>query len=246
MQKISLLSARHAASRPTLIACLRKDGTEFTVKALREVRISTGNFNSPKILELLHFRSPDILGEFNTPGVVNHPNVGKNFQNHPLKGVIFEVQEFNITRDDLMRHVPEVIAAVENDQTRQLGPFIIGGNYSSALLPFPDFTKPDTCPDDRATILAATVPDYSDPSSADPATFVHSILQTPREATGGYFTHSAQEIFKGFGVESQVVDQKFSEKYIPTCAFYCTRCRAVSVTSHPPTPLSLPSWTHAI
>ncbi|OOF90916.1 GMC oxidoreductase [Aspergillus carbonarius ITEM 5010] len=119
-----------------------------------------------------------------------------------------------------MRHVPEVIAAVENDQTRQLGPFIIGGNYSSALLPFPDFTKPDTCPDDRATILAATVPDYSDPSSADPATFVHSILQTPREATGGYFTHSAQEIFKGFGVESQVVDQKFSEKYIPTCAFY--------------------------
>ncbi|PYI02594.1 glucose-methanol-choline oxidoreductase-like protein [Aspergillus sclerotiicarbonarius CBS 121057] len=196
-----------------------KDDTEFTVKALREVIISAGTFNSPKILELSGIGSPTILEKSNIPVVVRNPNVGENLQDHPLSGISFEVQDFINTKDDLMRQVPEVLgAAMEDYKTRQFGPFTIGGNYSSALLPLIDFSKPNTGPNDLATVLAATVPDSSDPFSAELAAFVRSILQSPREATGGYFTYPAQADFKGSGADSQVIQSKFPENYITICA----------------------------
>ncbi|PWY65670.1 alcohol oxidase [Aspergillus sclerotioniger CBS 115572] len=157
--------------------------TEFTVKALREVIISVGIFNSPKVLELSGIGSLDTLEKFNTPVVVDNPNVGENLQDHPLPGVIFEVQVFINTKDNLMR------------------------NYSSTLLPLSDFSKPDTGSEDLATILAATVPDSS---SADFAAFIRSILQNPREATGGYFTYPARRNSKG---------SSFPENYITICSF---------------------------
>ncbi|PWY69652.1 glucose-methanol-choline oxidoreductase-like protein [Aspergillus sclerotioniger CBS 115572] len=195
-----------------------KDNSVFTVTALREVILCAGAFNSPKLLELSGIGSRTILESFNLPVIIDNPSVGENLQDHVLAGLSFEVEDFINTKDDLMRRVPEVLgAAMESYHARQFGPFTIGGNYSSALLPLPDFSDPTTGSDELATVLATTVPDSSDPFAADLASFVRSLLENPREATGGYFTYPAQSDFKGSGAAMRTIQSKLPENYITIC-----------------------------
>ncbi|GAB1207476.1 hypothetical protein APSETT445_006196 [Aspergillus pseudonomiae] len=183
-----------------------KDNSIFTVTARREVILSAGTFNSPKILELSGIGSRTILESFDIPVIIDNPNVGENLQDHPLAGLSFEVQDFIKTKDDLMRRVPEALsAAMESYKTHQFGPFTIGGNYSSALLPLPDFSNPGTGSDELATVLAMTVPDSSHPLAAVLASYARSLLENPKEDTGGYFTYPAQSDFKGSGADVQVI-----------------------------------------
>ncbi|KNG84351.1 hypothetical protein ANOM_009493 [Aspergillus nomiae NRRL 13137] len=196
-----------------------KDNGIVTVTARREVILCAGTFNSPKILELSGIGSRTILESFNIPVIIDNPNVGENLQDHPLAGLSFEVQDFIKTKDDLMRRVPEALsAAMESYKMHQFGPFTIGGNYSSALLPLPDFSNPSTGPDELATVLAMTVPDSSHPLAADLASYARSLLENPQEATGGYFTYPAQSDFKGSGADVQVIQSKLPENYITICA----------------------------
>ncbi|GAB1198538.1 hypothetical protein APSETT444_007861 [Aspergillus pseudonomiae] len=98
-----------------------KDNSIFTVTARREVILSAGTFNSPKILELSGIGSRTILESFDIPVIIDNPNVGENLQDHPLAGLSFEVQDFIKTKDDLMRRVPEALsAAMESYKTHHL------------------------------------------------------------------------------------------------------------------------------
>ncbi|PWY86725.1 alcohol oxidase, partial [Aspergillus heteromorphus CBS 117.55] len=200
-----------------------KDNSIFTVTSNREVILSAGTFNSPKLLELSGIGSRGALETLNIPVIIDNPNVGENLQDHVLSGLSLEVEDFIATKDDLMRRVPEVLsAAMESYKTRQFGPFTIGGNYSSALLPLPDLSSSE----ERATILATTttttntpLPTHTDPFAANLTSFVRSVLTTPTEPTGGYFTYPAQSDFKGSGLSTQTIESKFPENYITICAF---------------------------
>ncbi|PHH74103.1 hypothetical protein CDD82_5103 [Ophiocordyceps australis] len=194
-----------------------KDGESRTVQARRQVVLSAGAFNSPKILELSGIGSRALLAQHNIPLVVDNPNVGENLQDHVLAGISFQVQDFISTKDDLMRRVPEVVgAAMDEYKTRQFGPFTVGGNYSSALLPVPDFSRPGSGAAELSTLLDA-IPsslDSTKPFQAELADFVRCLLTNPQEATGGYFTYPAQSDFKGSGTGQEIIRTKFPENYI--------------------------------
>ncbi|KJZ72364.1 hypothetical protein HIM_08290 [Hirsutella minnesotensis 3608] len=194
-----------------------KDGESQTVKARKEVILSAGAFNSPKILELSGIGSRALLDEHKIPVLVDNPNVGENLQDHVLAGISFEVQDFINTKDDLMRRVPAVMSAAMNDyKARQFGPFTVGGNYSSALLPVPDFSSPETGASELSSVLdsISSSIDSNKPFQTELAEFVRSLLTNPEEATGGYFTYPAQSDFRGSGTGEEITRTKFPENYI--------------------------------
>ncbi|KAK2606237.1 hypothetical protein QQS21_003408 [Conoideocrella luteorostrata] len=181
----------------------------------KEVILSAGAFNSPKILELSGIGSRALLDKYKIPVVVDNPNVGENLQDHVLAGISFEVQDFINTKDDLMRRVPEALGAAMNDyKTRQFGPFTVGGNYSSALLPVPDFSSPQSGASELSTVLDTIPSSPTQPFQAELAEFVRSLLTNPEEATGGYFTYPAQSDFRGSGTGEEIIRIKFPENYI--------------------------------
>jgi choline dehydrogenase-like flavoprotein len=193
----------------------RNNGILHSVTARQTVIISAGVFNSPKILELSGIGSHAILEKHKIEVLIDNPNVGENLQDHVLAGLSFEVQDSINTKDDLMRRVPAALgAAMEEYKTNRFGPFTVGGNYSSALLPVPEFSNPATGNSELLQVLNM-IPESSESSySSDLISFVRSILCNPHEATGGYFTYPAQADFKGSGAGDEVLRIKFPENYI--------------------------------
>jgi choline dehydrogenase len=70
-----------------------QDGEIKTARADREVIVCSGAIESPKLLLLSGIGSPEQLGQFNIPVVVDLPGVGENFHNHVLTGVICEAAQ---------------------------------------------------------------------------------------------------------------------------------------------------------
>ncbi|MFI8424317.1 GMC family oxidoreductase [Streptomyces sp. NPDC085479] len=60
------------------------EGTLTTVRADREVVLSSGAIESPKLLLLSGIGDPEQLAEFGIDVVADLPGVGENYQNHPL------------------------------------------------------------------------------------------------------------------------------------------------------------------
>jgi choline dehydrogenase len=65
---------------------LVRDGQSFRVKANREVILSTGAINTPKLLMLSGIGDQQELKRHGIKSVVHSPEVGKNFQDHILHG----------------------------------------------------------------------------------------------------------------------------------------------------------------
>lgn len=73
---------------------LTKDGEELsgqTVTARREVILSAGAINTPRILELSGVGNKSRLETLGVPVVVDNPSVGENLQNHVVVPLSFEV-----------------------------------------------------------------------------------------------------------------------------------------------------------
>lgn len=67
------------------VECLR-NGKNQTFRAHREIILSTGGFNTPKLLMLSGIGPKAELRAFNIPVHVDSPNVGENVQDHVLHG----------------------------------------------------------------------------------------------------------------------------------------------------------------
>ena len=76
------------------------NGEKHEAKASREVVISSGSINSPKILELSGIGDPEILNKFDIK--INHelPGVGKNLRDHYSPRMRFEITEKDATFND--------------------------------------------------------------------------------------------------------------------------------------------------
>jgi choline dehydrogenase-like flavoprotein len=85
VERILLETAGPADHRATAVK-YQKDGTIETAKARREVILSAGTFNSPKILELSGIGSACTLERHQIPVVINNADVGENRQDHGLSG----------------------------------------------------------------------------------------------------------------------------------------------------------------
>jgi choline dehydrogenase-like flavoprotein len=202
-----------------------KGGVKYTVRTRREIVLSAGTFNTPKILELSGIGSRTLLEQLGIPVLIDNPNVGENLQDHVLAGISFEVQDFINTKDDLMRKIPDVMsAAMEAYKAHQRGPFTVGGNYSSALLPLPDL--PMSGIDGISSILdhMQDLPRRSRVHPEEMVAYIRQVLHDPEYPTGGYFTYPAQSDFKGTGNgnSSKVIRTELPGNYITIATFVTT------------------------
>jgi choline dehydrogenase len=84
------------------VECSR-NGTMLRVRARKEVILSAGPVQSPKLLELSGIGRRDILTKFGIPVVRELPGVGENLQDHPNTRLTFECNE-PITINDVLQN----------------------------------------------------------------------------------------------------------------------------------------------
>ncbi|KAJ5930322.1 glucose-methanol-choline oxidoreductase [Penicillium verhagenii] len=165
------------------------DGETHTIKANKEVIISSGAFNTPKLLELSGIGNKEILDRYNIPVVVENPNVGENLQDHLMSGISFEAVDGTMTGDALVRQEPEAIQeAMKLYAEHKAGPFTIGGVQSSAFMP---------CLDENGDRNEKYIKDLMDPffsgtNICDRDQAIRSIFEQPDSPTCSHFMFLCQ------------------------------------------------------
>lgn len=110
-----------------------------TIKANKEVILSAGTFNTPKLLELSGVGNEKVLSQFGIPTIIKNSSVGENLQDHLMTGISFEVADGVVTGDPLLRQEPDAVESAMKMYTEQkAGPMTIGGVQSSAFMPLLD------------------------------------------------------------------------------------------------------------
>ncbi|KAF8958575.1 GMC oxidoreductase [Flammula alnicola] len=85
-------------------------GKLYTVKANKEVILSAGAINSPKILELSGIGRPDVVSKIGVDLKLDLPGVGENVQEHSFVGVSYELNP-NTPHETFDRMADPVYAA---------------------------------------------------------------------------------------------------------------------------------------
>lgn len=165
-------------------------GRTKTVTASKEVIITAGTFNSPKLLELSGIGDRGRLESLGISQILlDNPAVGQNLQNHIMCSLCFEVrptQERGLgTMDSISRQDPAALgAAMETYTQRQAGPFSRSGTNATALLPLP-----------TAALLKDNVIEMDRYLGKDTAAFVRqhehfarSLLSSPTGPSAHYLT----------------------------------------------------------
>ncbi|KLJ13712.1 hypothetical protein EMPG_09378 [Blastomyces silverae] len=186
-------------------------GQLITINANKEVIITAGALNTPKLLELSGIGSKEILQKYNIPVVIHNPNVGENLQDHLMSGISFEVIDGIVTGDPLLRQEPEAIqSAMQIYTEHKAGPMTIGGVQSSALMPILEFTGADG--------QKAQKRFFDRFQSTEPATsfqsVIRGILETHKEATCDMFMFLAQANLHETNASSFVGSQLLPGNYL--------------------------------
>lgn len=172
------------------------DGAKLIVQAKKEVIVSAGVFNSPKILELSGIGDPDILQPHGIDVQVANPCVGSNLQDHMLCALSFEARDGIYTGDDLMRKDPSAIQFAMNlYQKHQAGPFTSTGITSFGYLPTIDFVHN---PEDLdAALKSLSKGTLSHPLDSARLGILRNLLEHGKEGTAQYFLFPAQSSSSG-------------------------------------------------
>lgn len=173
---------------------LSKDGMSQEVHARKEVIISAGAINSPRLLELSGVGKADLLKKLGVDVVVDNPHVGENLQNHVFTGISFEVKDDVDTIDAFFRQEPEAVAAAMQDYaTKGSGPMSTCNMITSAHLPLPELYTDDGLSELKE--LIATLDPEDDARRSSPTTpgfaaahqdFVRTLLEDRRQPIGFY------------------------------------------------------------
>ncbi|KAI0142136.1 hypothetical protein BJ166DRAFT_94476 [Pestalotiopsis sp. NC0098] len=197
----------------TGVQCTTVSGETKTAKVGKEVILTAGTLNSPRVLELSGIGDKARLEKLGIDVIIDNSFVGENLQNHPMVGVNYEVlggEEGFETADKLARQEPAAVAAAMEDYTaRQRGPFSKSGANYAAHLPFPGIVD-GTGKDKVEDILkipalveggaAKTTPEFAEAHKS----FVGSVLQSPKEASGCYLSAAAFASFNADGSRASV------------------------------------------
>ncbi|KAI1741169.1 glucose-methanol-choline oxidoreductase-like protein [Xylaria scruposa] len=166
----------------------KHNGEVKTAKARREVILSAGALHSPKILELSGIGDPELLSSLSIPVIIDNRYVGENFQDHPMGGLSFEVNDGVETIDDLLRQDPRALKkAMEQYATSRSGPLATGGIFSYAFLGLQD----------TPLELISNISYSADTHPLKPAQTLYykELLKNSEESTAGFFTYAAQGNF---------------------------------------------------
>ncbi|KAF3067380.1 L-sorbose 1-dehydrogenase [Daldinia childiae] len=117
-----------------------KGGKSENVTARKEILVTAGAINSPKLLELSGVGDKALLESLGINVVINNPCVGENLQNHPMCYVNFQVldEEGFETVDKLVQGDPDALQAAIEAYSNHTGPLSRSGPNHAAYLPFPD------------------------------------------------------------------------------------------------------------
>lgn len=183
-----------------------KGGEAQTIDARKEVIVSAGAINSPRLLELSGVGGADLLQGLGISLVIDNPHVGENLQNHLFTGLVFEVQDHVDTIDAFFRQEPDAVAAAMQDYgTKGKGPLSTSNMITMAQLPLPEFhTEEGRKELDQLFSTLSPGMGAQQPSpittqafAAAHETYVRSILTSPSEAQGNYVFGPAYAPFDG-------------------------------------------------
>ncbi|RDH17135.1 alcohol oxidase [Aspergillus niger ATCC 13496] len=79
------------------------DSNHYQVTVTREVILSAGTFESPKLLELSGIGEPEHLASLGVPCRVPLPGVGTNLQEHPVSAVVYELADGVLSIEAILR-----------------------------------------------------------------------------------------------------------------------------------------------
>ncbi|KAI0185120.1 oxidoreductase [Xylaria flabelliformis] len=118
----------------------RHGGKVRLAQAQKEIIISAGALQSPKLLELSGIGNANILKQYNIEVIKDLPNVGENLQDHLVCDIGFAVANEMETLDGLVRQDPEVVeeAVIQFTQDHD-GLLTSGGIKTFAYLPITEF-----------------------------------------------------------------------------------------------------------
>ncbi|KUJ07704.1 GMC oxidoreductase [Mollisia scopiformis] len=184
---------------------ISKDGSSHSAGVRKEVIISAGAINSPRILELSGIGGADLLQHLGIDVIVDNPHVGENLQNHVFTGLVFEASDDVETLDAFFRQDPDAVATAMQDYgTKGTGPLSTSNMTTMAQLPLPEFhTEVGRKELNQLFDLSALDPDSDSDTRTTPAfaaahkTFVRSILTDPSEALGNYVFGAGYAPFDG-------------------------------------------------
>ena len=91
------------------------DDKKHIVNVSREIVLSAGSVGTPQILELSGIGHPTILQQAGIESIVDLPDVGANFQDHLLTGLVYNLTPGTTSLDSL--HDPELQAKAITDYT---------------------------------------------------------------------------------------------------------------------------------
>jgi choline dehydrogenase-like flavoprotein len=182
---------------------ITKDGISEAVNVRREVIISGGAINSPRLLEHSGIGGAKLLQSLGVEVIVDNPHVGENLQNHVFTGVAFEVNDNVETIDAFFRQEPEAVAAAMQEYaTKGTGPMGTCNMITTAHLRMPELHTDEGCRDLQD--LLSTLGSKDDAQRSSPTTpafaaahedFVRSILTDPRQPLGHYVMGPASVLF---------------------------------------------------
>ncbi|CZR62779.1 probable alcohol dehydrogenase [Phialocephala subalpina] len=110
------------------------NGQELTFYADREVIVSSGVFESPKLLLLSGIGPEEVLGEHGIKPVLKSAHVGKNLLDHPIVPHVFMLKDGLGLDDHLLRNGPAKAGAIATYKKDRSGPL---GSGLLELVGFP-------------------------------------------------------------------------------------------------------------
>ncbi|KAF5343030.1 hypothetical protein D9758_011162 [Tetrapyrgos nigripes] len=104
-------------------------GQTYTVKATKEIILSAGTFQTPRLLETSGVGDPRVLEPLGIPCIINLPGVGENLQDHMKAPTVVQVQQHLQTLEVL--HDPEELEIQQELYKQKKG--IMAGMLSSCF-----------------------------------------------------------------------------------------------------------------
>lgn len=170
-----------------------KDGETKTVRATKEVLITAGAVNSPRILELSGVGDAKLLSSLGIDVVIDNPNVGENLQNHPMVYLAFETRDeggaFD-TNDKLIRQDPAALGAAMAAYGEHKGPLAGSGTLSLSQLPLPETRTEDGKKEIQKSLEILDQPrdlgKISPAFAKAHAAFVREVISSSTESTSSF------------------------------------------------------------
>ncbi|KAK0713919.1 hypothetical protein B0T26DRAFT_678194 [Lasiosphaeria miniovina] len=113
-------------NRAVGVEVIGPDGSELTFRARREVVVSSGVFESPKLLLLSGIGPAATLARFGISAAVESAHVGQNLLDHPILAHVFKLKDGFGLDQHLLRAGLEQDAAVSAYRWKSKGPLASG------------------------------------------------------------------------------------------------------------------------